>query len=286
LAPWRFDAIGVPWTIETTPPLAESVRDAVSSRIADFDGTYSRFRDDSLVAHMHAEPGRYEFPPDIVELFSLYASLYAATGGGLSPVVGKALEHWGYDANYRLEPAGGAPPPIPAFSDVLSLEGTTVIAPRPVSIDIGAVGKGYLVDQVFAIVREAGIEDVVVDASGDIRAHTSQPERVGMEHPSDPGRVVGVVEMGENSLAASSPNRRSWAPGVHHILDALTGLPTATIRASWVVAPKCAVADGLATALFVAKPEALEEYFSFQWAIIDGSGALTHSKDFPGEVYP
>lgn len=285
MASWRFDAIGVPWMIETPAELSENVNHAVSERIGEFDRTYSRFRDDSLVAHIGAQPGRYEFPPDIVDLFSLYASLYEATRGGLSPVAGKALEHWGYDASYRLEPAGGTPPPIPPFSDVLSLAGTTLIAPRPVSIDIGAVGKGYLVDQIFSILRSAGIEDFVVDASGDIRVHTSTPERIGMEHPSDPDRVVGVVELREHSLAASSPNRRTWAPGVHHILDALTGLPTSTIRASWVVARDCAVADGLATALFVADPEALEAYFSFQWAIIDGGGVLTHSSDFPGEVF-
>ncbi|AVG23374.1 flavin transferase [Pontimonas salivibrio] len=283
---WRFDAIGVPWVIDTSVTLPETLRQAISTRIDEFDRTYSRFRGDSLVAQVSSEAGEYLFPPDIVDLFSLYESLYTATGGALSPVVGNALEHWGYDAQYRLEPAAGRPPSIPRFSDVLSLEGNTLLAPRPVSIDIGAAGKGYLVDEVFRIVREAGIEDVVVDASGDIRAHTSAPERVGMEHPGNPERVVGVVELSGQSLASSSPNRRSWAPGVHHILDALTGLPTSTIRASWVVAAECAVADGLATALFVVKPEVLEEYFSFQWAIIDGHGVLTHSTDFPGEVYP
>lgn len=283
---WRFEAIGTPWTIDTPVTLPEGLKQAISTRIDEFDRTYSRFRGDSLVSQVATRPGDYSFPPDIVDLFSLYESLYRATRGALTPVVGHALSHWGYDAQYRLKPAAGRPPSIPPFSDVLTLEGTTLIAPRPVSIDIGAAGKGYLVDQVFGIIREAGIDDVVVDASGDIRAHTSQPERVGMEHPSDPERVVGVVELSGHSLASSSPNRRSWAPGVHHILDALTGLPTSTLRASWVVAPECAVADGLATALFVAEPEVLEEYFSFQWAIIDGSGVLTHSTHFPGEVYP
>lgn len=285
MASWRFDAIGVPWVIQSAAEVPDHVRAEVSDRISQFDRVYSRFRDDSLVTAIQDTPGDYEFPPDIVELFSLYSRLYEATRGGLSPVVGQALEHWGYDANYRLQPAGGPPPAIPAFSDVLSLEGTTLTAPRPVSIDIGAVGKGYLVDQVFGTLLTAGVDDFVVDASGDIRLHTATPERIGMEHPSDPERVVGVVELDRHSLAASGSNRRNWAPGVHHILDALTGLPTSTIRASWVVAEDCAVADGLATALFVAEPRALEEYFSFQWAIIDGGGVLTHSADFPGEVF-
>ena len=286
MATWRFDAIGVPWAIDTPEELPESLRHRISDRIERFDATYSRFRDDSLVAHLSRAPGTYTFPDDITGLVEIYDTLFAATSGALNPLVGPALDHWGYDSGYRLVPAEGAPPTIPAFSDMLSLDGTTLSAPKTLGLDIGAVGKGYLVDNVAQLLLEEGLDHGIVDASGDMRHLGGPAERVGLEHPDHPDRVVGAVELTAVSLAASSPSRRTWAPGVHHILDALTGLPTSSIRASWVLAGDCAVADAGATALFTTAPERLEEYFSFHWVVLEANGRLRHSNDFPGEVYP
>ena len=285
MASWTFEAIGVPWSIDTPEVLPEALSASITERIDEFDRTYSRFRDDSLVARVARDPGDYRFPDDITELFDLYSRFYDASGGAISPLVGEALEHWGYDRNYRLVAQAGAPPKVAAFPDVLSLEGVTLQVLRPVRIDIGALGKGFLVDQVVELIQAAGVNAGVVDASGDLRHFGGPPPRVGLEHPEDPTRVVGVVELSTMSLAASSPSRRQWAPGVHHILDALTGRPTGSIRASFVLAESCALADGLATALFVVEPAQLEEYFSFHWVIVDGDGSLRTSAEFPGEVF-
>lgn len=282
---WRFDAIGVPWAIDTPEQLSSPIRNRISEKIERFDATYSRFRDDSLVAQLSRTPGTYTFPDDITALVDVYHKLFEATSGALNPLVGPALDHWGYDAAYRLVPAEGTPPRIPAFSDMLSLEGTTLTAPKTLGLDIGAVGKGYLVDSVAGLLVEAGIGEGMVDASGDMRHLGGPAERVGLEHPDHTDRVVGAVALQGVSLAASSPSRRTWAPGVHHILDALTGLPTSSIRASWVMADDCAVADGVATALFTTTPERLEEYFSFHWVVLEAGGRLRYSDDFPGEVY-
>ena len=282
---WRFDAIGVPWAIDTPEQLSSPIRNRISEKIERFDATYSRFRDDSLVAQLSRTPGTYTFPDDITALVDAYHKLFEATSGALNPLVGPALDHWGYDAAYRLVPAEGTPPRIPAFSDMLSLEGTTLTAPKTLGLDIGAVGKGYLVDSVAGLLVEAGIGEGMVDASGDMRHLGGPAERVGLEHPDHTDRVVGAVALQGVSLAASSPSRRTWAPGVHHILDALTGLPTSSIRASWVMADDCAVADGVATALFTTTPERLEEYFSFHWVVLEAGGRLRYSDDFPGEVY-
>ncbi len=285
MASWRFEAIGVPWEIATLEELPGDLVTAITARIEQFDATYSRFRPDSLVSTMAQEAGRYEFPSDITELFEYYLRLYQATHGAISPLVAPALDHWGYDANYRLIPEPGGPPAIAPLSDMLSLEGLHLEAHRPVGIDIGALGKGFLVDQLVALLREASVPGGVVDASGDLCHFGGEPERVGLEHPDDPNRVVGVVELVNQSLAASSANRRTWAPGIHHILDALTGMPTTSIAASWVITPECALADGLATALFVAEPAQLEECFSFHWMVIDWDGRVRTSTDFPGEVF-
>lgn len=281
---WRFNAIGVPWSIDSEEAIPDSLRELVLSRVEEFDRAYSRFRSDSLVTAMARTPGDYDFPPDLPALLSLYEDLWSASRGAINPLVGQAMDHWGYDANYRLEPLPGEPPVIPPLRETISVTGSSLHALRPFSLDIGAVGKGFLVDTVWALLRDQGVTELVVDGSGDIRHSGGSTERVGLEHPVQTDRVVGVAELDNASLAASATTRRSW-PGAHHILNALTGMPTKTIQASWVVAEDCAVADGLATALFTTTPDELARFFGFEWVILDQDNRIYASENFPGEVF-
>ncbi len=149
-------------------------RDRVLERIERFDATYSRFRPDSLVSRIAAAPdgGRFAFPPDSLTLFGLYDRPLAATDGAVDPLVGRALELLGYDAMYSLTPAAeavvAAERPAAWAADVVR-DGPVIVTRRPLVIDVGAAGKGYLVDIVSALLREAGFTRFVVDASGDLR---------------------------------------------------------------------------------------------------------------------
>jgi thiamine biosynthesis lipoprotein len=282
---WHFGAIGTQWTIDTIDPLDASIKTMISERIDEFDRVYSRFREDSVVTALSKEAQTVVLPDDAVNLFALYQKLYEATGGALSPLVGDTLNHLGYDASYRLRSLPGPAGPTPAFDDVVSLEGTTLTTYRPVTIDVGAVGKGYLVDIVAELLDDSGVTDYTVDASGDLRHRGHTPERVGLENPRDPDHVVGVAEVSNRALAASATNRRTWGDGLHHIVDALTGLPTRSIEATFVLSDTAAMADGLATALFVGSPEHLQRVGQFDWVIMSSDGSLRASPNFPGEVF-
>jgi thiamine biosynthesis lipoprotein len=282
---WHFGAIGTHWEIDTVEPLDAGTKTAISERIEEFDRVYSRFRDDSVVTSLSRAAQTVVLPDDAFELFALYRALYEATSGALSPLVGDTLNHLGYDATYRLTSLPGPASPVPAFDDVISLEGATLTTYRPVTIDIGALGKGYLVDLVAGLLDQEGIVDYTVDASGDLRHRGSTPERVGLENPRDAGHVLGVAEVSNRALAASATNRRTWGDGLHHIVDALTGLPTSSVEATFVIADTAALADGLATALFMASPEQLGPVGQFDWLVMSSDGSLRASPDFPGEVF-
>jgi thiamine biosynthesis lipoprotein len=84
-----------------------------------------------------------------------------------------------------------------------------------------------------------------VDGSGDLRHSGDSSIQVGLEHPLDSGLVIGVVKLKNRALCASATNRRSWGDGLHHVLDARTGLPVREVIATWVIADDAATADGL-----------------------------------------
>jgi thiamine biosynthesis lipoprotein len=288
-----FDAIGTRWSIETDEPLAEGVRADVLERIRRFDATYSRFRPDSLVSQIAAEPdgGRFAFPDDSLALFDLYDRLAAATSGAVDPFVGRDLELLGYDPAYSLTTAlaavrakEGARGRATWAADVVR-DGTLVVTRRPLVIDVGAAGKGYLVDLVADVLRGAGIERFVVDAGGDLRHQGGPTVRVGLEHPFDPRLVIGVVDLRDRALCASAVNRRAWGDGLHHVLDARTGRPVGGVVATWAVADEAAVADGLATALFFTEGHRLARKFDFAYVRMHADGHVDVSRDFPGEVF-
>lgn len=208
----RFDAIGAPWSIETPDPLPASLVAAVHERIDAFDRVYSRFRADSLVTEISTRAGSWEFPADAAPLFALYRTLYDATDGAVSPLVGARLESLGLDPAYSLTPKP-EPVAVPRWDDAISWDGVRLTTTRPVMLDVGAAGKGYLVDLVCDLLAGAGLDDYVVDASGDLVHRGSEPLRVALEHPFDPTKAVGIYELSNGALCASAPNRRAWATG-------------------------------------------------------------------------
>lgn len=286
---FRFTAIGTSWQIDSGEPLPEGLRQEIAAITEDFDRVWSRFRSDSLVTRIaHAEHGgRFEFPARDVTLFEVYDRLVAATDGAVDPLVGRDLELLGYDAQYTLVPdevALARNRPRDTWLADIRRDGTTLTVDHPVVIDVGAAGKGYLVDLIAQALQDAGIGDFVVDGSGDLRHRGSEPVVVGLEHPAAPGRVIGKVPLRDAALCASAANRRAWGDGLHHVLNGCTRRPVSDVVATWCIAADAATADGLATALFVSDPERLRS-FDFTWVRMLADGRVQWSNDFRGELF-
>ncbi|WZH52590.1 MAG: FAD:protein FMN transferase [Nocardioides alkalitolerans] len=298
---WVFEAIGTRWRLTTDAPLSDPVRRAVALRIDAFDRDWSRFRPGSVVDAVRASAGRHRMPDDAGPLLALYDRLHAATAGAMSPAVGDGLEHLGYDAGYTLAARPGHRPAVDWGA--VGWDAPYLVTAEPFVLDVGAAGKGYLVDLVTGVVRgfdEHRAGGVTVDASGDL-VHVpgpgAAPYRVALEHPERPGFAVGIAALDgspqRRALCASATNRRAWGDGLHHVLDARTGRPVADVLATWVVAGSALVADGLATALFLLDPAAAAELAAAEdasYVRLDrgpgGSGHRLHvSPDFPGEVF-
>ncbi len=279
----RFDAIGTGWQLDTAAPIETELRSAIAARIEEFDRTWSRFREDSLVSQIAAMPGLWQFPGDAPALFDLYRRLYAVTDGAVSPLVGRALENLGYDRGYTLRPSGGAVA-VPAWDDAVAWDGHALTTLAPVVLDVGAAGKGYLVDILSGMLLAAGHNDFTIDGSGDIRRVGPTPIRVALEHPLDAAMAVGVAVV-PHAICSSATNRRAWGEGLHHVIDATTGLPTDSVMATWAIAATALEADGLATALFFADPNRLAPEFDFSWVRIHRGGFLETSPHFDGEIF-
>ena len=200
---FSFDGIGTRWEISTPEPLTSAVRQLLLDVVEDYDRSYSRFRNDAVIARLGQDAGSITLPVGAADLERLFRTLYRLSGGAMTPLIGKSLEQLGYGADYALRPLGG-PLPAPRWEDALRWDGREISASEPVVLDIGAAGKGQLVDLVAEALLSAGIPGFVVDASGDLLHRGVQPLRVALEHPYDPSRAIGVVERPRRGAAMPS----------------------------------------------------------------------------------
>jgi thiamine biosynthesis lipoprotein len=280
---WRFDAIGTTWQIESPAPLEAGVRLEVTTAIAAFDREWSRFRDDSLVSRLARGDGSIPAPRDAHDMLEAYAALDDATAGAVNPLVARSLEVLGYDAAYSFTARDPEPAP-PRWRDLVTWQGGTLAVTEPLLLDIGALGKGRLVDVVAGILTHSAVATFVVDAGGDLAARGGT-QRIGLEHPFDARRAIGVWEVTDAALCASATNRRAWGEGLHHVLDARTGRPVQTVAATWAVADTAMRADAVATALFFDGGPAIAHAWGVSWVRMFTDGRVDWSPGCRAELF-
>lgn len=279
---WVFEAIGTRWEIVTDSPLPLDRRDAVTGVVAAFDAEWSRFRADSLVTRLSTRPGAVPAPADAVDMLEAYRELSEATAGAVNPLVGASLEALGYDAAMTLRARTSQAAP-PDWTRMLRWSASELSLSVPAIIDVGALGKGRLVDLVVAVLD--GVPGrLIVDAGGDLRVRGGRA-RAALEHPYDPASAIGVTEVTDRALCASAIGRRAWGDGLHHVLDARTGLPVGTWAATWALAGDAMHADAAATALFFEGGAELAARWGADWVRMTTDGRVQCSPGFDGELF-
>ncbi len=282
-----FEAIGTHWNIRINDILSDAQSEIllahIRTRIDTFDRDYSRFRADSLVTRMSKEAGIYTLPEDARTMLDVYHALYTLTGGLLTPLIGQVISDAGYDAAYSLKSKTLQKPP--SWDDVLDYSYPSLTVKKPALLDFGAAGKGYLVDIVTELLQDKGITSGSVDAGGDMRVFgTQEPLRIGLEHPEDTTKAIGVALIKNRSICGSAGNRRAWGE-FHHIISPETLSSVRTVLAVWIVADTALLADALATCLFFVPPQMLLKHYQFEYLTMYKDHSIEHSKEFPAELF-
>jgi FAD:protein FMN transferase len=232
------------------------------------DRACSRFRDDSELARLNADAGRWSGVSDLL-LLALETALGAAadTDGLVDPTIGRALRLAGYDRPLPLvlardgERFRASFAPVPGWRLVeLDAPQRRVRIPKGIELDLGATAKALAADRAAAAAHELTGTGVLVSLGGDVSVAGPTPEagwpvRVADDHaaPLDEGGPVFGVAAG--GLATSGTTVRRWKAGtvtLHHIIDPRTGRPADTPwRTVTVAAGGCVAANVASTAAVV-----------------------------------
>ncbi|MCA9132675.1 MAG: FAD:protein FMN transferase [Planctomycetales bacterium] len=132
---------------------------------------------------------------------------------------------------------------------------TVELTSEDIQFDFGAIGKGYIADEAYELLRAADLSCCLVNISGNMRAGDAPPSRSGWRIEIAPlekdGPPLRRVEIVQQAIATSGDlwqfslidgQRRS------HILDPRTGYGVLGPRCATAIAPTATDADALATA--------------------------------------
>lgn len=125
-------------------------------------------------------------------------------------------------------------------------------------IDLGAVAKGYAVDEIVKCLKDSGVGYGVVSAGSCVAVFGTKkdgkPFRIGIKDPFDTSRLTGYVNMTKGVLSVSGDYERFVeinGKRYHHILSKETGYPVNNgVHGVTVVCENGAFADALSTAVF------------------------------------
>ncbi len=284
-----YAAMGAQWSLRIWDALGEAAFAELAADAerycAAFEATYSRFKPNSLIHDLAGRTGVIAVPPSFVEMLRIYERVNALSDGACNPLIGAALSDLGYDASYSLQEQR-AIRPVPDFpSAVQCVDDEHIRLCEPVAFDLGALGKGFAVDQIAATLTAKGIRRFLVDGSGDIvYSGDGVAIRAGLEHPDDATKAIGVIELLDGAFCASASNRRRWGTH-HHIVHPASLQSPSHILATWVRSESAAIADIAATTLFLADADVLATELGIEYCMLSDTYHVRHSPGFIAEFF-
>lgn len=284
----------------------EAVR-AATQEINRLDALLSAQREGSFIYQLnHAQGEPVSRDTDVGETLLLpVIQLCEDTGGALDITVYPAVEAWGFPSgSYRVPEAAELDALREKVDyrevsvDVAEGSSTTVTLPQNMSIDLGAVGKGYAADRVVELWKDMGVTSGLLNLGGNVQCLGGKPDgsdwTVAIRHPEDQGRYLATVTGRDMAVVTSGAYQRNFElDGViyHHILDPATCMPADSgLTSVTIVAESGLLADGLSTAVYVMGPDRAGELWrerrDFDMVLYTEDGTLWYTPGLAGRFAP
>ena len=235
----------------------------------------------------------------IIRLLEDCRTYYELTGHKVNAAMGSVLALWHEARTAGLDdPANAALPDARALGEaglhtswdavVIDPVSSTVYLSDPeMRLDVGAVAKGWSVQQV----AQTAPEGLLISVGGNVCAtgpkdEAGTPWVVGIANPDGSGQYLHTLSVSDQAVVTSGDYQRYYVVGgkrYHHIIDPETLYPADHWRSVTIVCGDSGLADALSTALFLLSQEegqALLETCGAEAMWVDAQGNCYYSPGF------
>lgn len=207
----------------------------------------------------------------IIDLLLFAKAIYKETGGMCNIAMGSVLKIW---HNYREtginDPENALLPPMEDLQKaalhtdiemvVIDENNSTVyLSDSQMSLDVGAVAKGYAVERVCRDAIARGYDSLLVSVGGNVRAVGYKEGdtlwKVAVQNPDteSDNKELLTTSVHDKAVVTSGIYERYYTVDrimYHHIIDPKTLMPSTYYKSLTIICDDSGEADGLSTALF------------------------------------
>lgn len=163
-------------------------------------------------------------------------------------------------------------------------------------IELGAIGKGFIANQMKAYLIEQGVHSGIVNAGGDLclwgKNERSETWNIAIADPEKKESMIAWMPVPSGAVATSgSYERYALIDGKKyaHIINPKTGYPVEGLKSVTVLSPDVELCDAIATAVFLlGKEKGLEfvnRHKELQCFIVDEEGLFHYSDNLQKHDY-
>lgn len=226
----------------------------------------SRFLPASDVSRINTRASEEAVPvePWLFDLLKQSLDLHSCTDGAFDLTVGPLMKAWGFygDGGRIPDPGELTQARLHTGMHLVELDEahcTVRFAHKGVSLDFGAIGKGYAVDEAMHVLREAGVERAFLHGGTSTMYGIGKPLdadawNVAVADPRSPDDPVAIVAIRDEALSVSAVAGKFFEVEktcYGHVLDPRPGKPVRGALLAATVSPSATTADAISTALLV-----------------------------------
>lgn len=261
----KGEAQGTTYNITYQDSISRNFKAAIDSLLLQFDESLSTYRKGSEIITFNENDSFNFVLPYFLPVLQASEKIYNASNGAFDPTVYPLMQAWNFKKEKPAIPDSTRIDSIMnfiGFNKILFNETTVKKAVNQVRLDFNAIAQGYSIDVVFNFLAAKGIENMMVELGGEVRAkgvnESGDLWAIGIDNPkpeaSDAKRMA-IITLDDKAMSTSGNYRNYFEfEGVRygHTIDPRTGYPVQRdIISATVVAPTCMEADGWSTTFMV-----------------------------------
>lgn len=241
--------------------------DRIFEEIDQFEKLISKNITTSEISRINENAGKssVKVSDTIFELVKMGIQYGEISSGGFDISIGPLVDLWGIGSEGAHVPAeseiNDALSKIDYHDIILNeTDQTLFLKKEGMSLDLGAIAKGYIADHVKTLIQEEGYQSAIINLGGNVLTVGHKPNSeawsIGVRDPKGESKdIVGVLKLQDNSIVSSGTYERFFIEDgkrYHHILNPKTGYPEENqLQSVSIISQKSVVGDALSTTVFV-----------------------------------